>query len=550
MNIAALWPGRFRSPPAPPLALLIVWIVTAPAALAQPGIGGGVSGDMTTPAPAEQEATQEEVRRWIDTAADQFRQDARRLAADLTDEAAEAPLSPETINEEIDRALDRFGQGLERAIGQTRQDGLQTRNEVREAIQRARDAEFQLFEARLQALREGLEPPVSLETPGDYVGVVREIFVERNSVMAWLSLLGTIAAGVFLGAIAAALIRRAAGRLRKGGRDIGSSLVGSFAAPLNVAIVLASLGVGLQWVWAPLVVKEIAALVIKLLIALVVFWAVWRSISDLTRMIVWASSRTQSTLDDQMAALIRKVLRLFLLVVFVLYVVSEIFEQDIAGVLAGLGIIGLAVSLAAQDSLKNLFGSFTIFADRPFKLGEAVRFGGHFGAIQEIGFRSTKMRTFEGHLITIPNSQIVNEVVENVGARPHIRRWFTIGVTYDTPPEKLDEAVQILRSVLDGHEGSSPDFPPRVHFYEYGAFSLDILVVYYYHPNDWWAYVEFSERFNREVFERFNEAGIDFAFPTQTLHLAGDEKRQLAIRMLGEDLRRQSPGGDRDDQSG
>ena len=101
-----------------------------------------------------------------------------------------------------------------------------------------------------------------------------------------------------------------------------------------------------------------------------------------------------------------------------------------------------------------------------------------------------------------------------------------IGVTYDTPPEKIDQAVAILKELLKDHEGMRPSDPPRVHFYDFAASSLTLRVIYWYYPGDWWPYMEFTERLNRSILQRFNEAGIEFAFPTQTIHLAGtDDKR-------------------------
>jgi len=115
----------------------------------------------------------------------------------------------------------------------------------------------------------------------------------------------------------------------------------------------------------------------------------------------------------------------------------------------------------------------------------------------------------------------------NIGKRPYIRRVADIGITYDTPPEKVERALQILRELLDNHEGMNPDLPPRVFFADFGPSALILRVIYWYHPPDYWKFVAFSEQFNKEVFRRFNEEGIDFAFPTQTVYLAGDPKRPL-----------------------
>lgn len=113
-----------------------------------------------------------------------------------------------------------------------------------------------------------------------------------------------------------------------------------------------------------------------------------------------------------------------------------------------LGIAGLAVSLAAQDSIKNLFGSVTIFIDNPFSVGDRIVFSGTDGFVEEIGFRSTRIRTLTGHLVTVPNMKFIDEAVENITARPYIRRTMNMTITYDTPPDKIEQAVQIIRDLL------------------------------------------------------------------------------------------------------
>jgi MscS family membrane protein len=114
---------------------------------------------------------------------------------------------------------------------------------------------------------------------------------------------------------------------------------------------------------------------------------------------------------------------------------------------------------------------------------------------------------------------MTNKTVRNIGKRPFIKRAMTIGVTYRTQPEKVQQAVDIIKDILDKHEGMSEEFPARVYFNEFSAYSLDIMVIYWYHPPDYWSYMAFSERVNMEILQRFNREEIAFAFPTQTLHV-------------------------------
>ena len=121
----------------------------------------------------------------------------------------------------------------------------------------------------------------------------------------------------------------------------------------------------------------------------------------------------------------------------------------------------------------------------------------------------------------MPNGELANMSIRNVAKRPNIRRVMNLGVTYDTSVEKLREAIEIVQDVLHDHEGQNPDLPPRVFFNEFNDSALNLFVIYWYHPAEWWKYCEFSQRVNMEILQRFNEAHIEFAFPSQTVYLAG-----------------------------
>ena len=224
---------------------------------------------------------------------------------------------------------------------------------------------------------------------------------------------------------------------------------------------------------------------------------------------------------------------------------------SLATLVAGAGVTGLAVALAAQDTLKNIFGGLILSLDKPFVPGQRVIMKGHDGMIEDIGLRSVKIRTFPGHQVSIPNEDAAKIDIENIGRRPYIRRLFNITITYDTPPEKIGRAIEILREILsvaettqgktaessgqqqeESHPNEAinqPEFPPRVYFDELNADSLNIIVFYWYHPAEYWDYLDHATWINMQIMERFNAEGIDFAFPTQTLHLAGDEHRPLTV---------------------
>jgi MscS family membrane protein len=239
--------------------------------------------------------------------------------------------------------------------------------------------------------------------------------------------------------------------------------------------------------------------------------------------------KTEKNLNKMFIPVIRKSLRVTVIVFVVIQIIQILSDKPITSIIAGLGIGGLAVALAAQDTIKHFIGSFVIAGDKPFEIGDRVVIDGFDGPVESIGLRTTRLRTLEGHLVSIPNGELANKTIQNIGKRPYIRRLANITITYDTPPEKIRRAAEIIKEILQNHEGMHEDFPPRVYFNDLNSDSLNIIMIYWYHPPDYWSYMEFTEKVNYQIFARFNEEGIDFAFPTQTLYLAGDTKRPLTV---------------------
>ena len=232
------------------------------------------------------------------------------------------------------------------------------------------------------------------------------------------------------------------------------------------------------------------------------------------------TAKTQTTLDDMMVPLVRKTFRTLTVLLGLVQIAQQLSDKPITSILAGLGVGGLAVALAAQDTIKNFFGSLVIFADHPFQLGDRIVVDGEDGTVEEVGMRSTRIRTLSGHLVTVPNGELANKMIRNISMRPYIKRVANIAVTYDTPPEKVERAVEIIQGILDAHnEKMHPDFPSRVYFNDFKDCSLNILVIYWFAPPEYWNFLEFDQMFNLEILKRFNEEEIEFAFPTQTLYL-------------------------------
>ena len=230
---------------------------------------------------------------------------------------------------------------------------------------------------------------------------------------------------------------------------------------------------------------------------------------------------------------VRKILTVLIILIAALVWLSNI-GFNVSALLTGLGVGGIAVALAAQDTLKNFFASIMILLDKPYRIGQRIVVKGHDGVVEEIGLRSTKLRLLTGHLTSVPNDQMANLDIENIGRRPHIRRLTNITITYDTPPEKIEKAINIIQQLLDNHKGMDPEFPPRVYFNEFNPASLNILVLFWYHPADYWGYLEFCQQVNLQIVREFTKEGIKFAFPTSTTYLTQDDGHQLQVSITGD----------------
>jgi len=328
-----------------------------------------------------------------------------------------------------------------------------------------------------------------------------------------------------LGKILKYILSRASSKFSETGRDVLS--VAATAASKSVTFLLFAIGLraGVFFLEIPEGLSGLVFTSIQILIVLSIGLLAYRQIGVLD---IWLSRFVDDdpdTIDDMLMPLAGKSLRVVVVILVILQAAQILSDQPITSILTGIGIGGLAFGLAAQDTIKNFFGSILIFADKPFNVGELLNLDGKFGVVEEVGVRTTKIRTLDGHLLTAPNGTLANSILHNISRRPYIRRVFSVTITYDTPPEKVQRAIDILKEILDNHEGMDENYPPRVIFDEMASHSLNIKCFYWYHPPDYWKYMEFTEYINMEILKRFNKEGIDFAFPTQTIHLAGDEKR-------------------------
>ena len=233
-------------------------------------------------------------------------------------------------------------------------------------------------------------------------------------------------------------------------------------------------------------------------------------------------------LDAQLVRLICRVISI-VAAIFAFLEGGQQFGIPLTTLLASAGVGGLAVALAAQDTLKNIFGSIMITFDKPFAVGERIVTKGYDGFVEEIGLRSTKIRLLSGHQASIPNDELARCDIENIGRRPHIRRTATIELPAATPVAQVKRALEIVREAVENHEGIDPDRPPRAYLRDFNDASIGIFLIYWFHPPHYWDFLAMSERINLQVMERFEADGIPFALPVLNVDVAGDGKNRIQL---------------------
>ncbi len=257
-------------------------------------------------------------------------------------------------------------------------------------------------------------------------------------------------------------------------------------------------------------------------------WAIWLFAVAIGESIATASRIRAESLDASLIRLTSQVIGMAAAIVLIFRGASEI-GLPLVGLVASISIGGLAIALAAQDTLKSLLGSLTILIDQPYRVGERIVAGGHDGVVERIGLRSTRIRQLDGNVTSIPNERMAAMNIENIGRRGTIRRKAQLRVAIGTPREKVEQAVQIVGDILADHEGMPAENPPRVYFDELNPDSLSIRFFFWYGPPDYWAFSEFSERVNLEIIRRFAEAGIALAPPTSRTELADDSGQLFQV---------------------
>jgi len=263
-----------------------------------------------------------------------------------------------------------------------------------------------------------------------------------------------------------------------------------------------------------------------LLMLFSLFWIILRIIDYVAHVFAYRASLTESKEDDQLVPFVKELVKITTITIAFFVILGYVFEINVLTLITGLGIGGIAIALAAKESLENLLGSFTIFVDKPFVVGDFVKINGIEGTVEKVGFRSTRIRTAEKSLVTMPNKKMIDSPLENMTVRNYRRIRFDVGLTYNTPVEDIKAIAQQITEFIDAHPKTNND--AIVTFETFGASSLDLQVLYYIEMMDYNPYLKIKEEINFKIIEIVQQNHGDFAFPTQTVIHQYDEPTQVS----------------------
>lgn len=335
-----------------------------------------------------------------------------------------------------------------------------------------------------------------------------------NTIVEWLISLAIIGAAIVVGKVLYWVCRNLVRRITsKTKTKIDDILIDTIEEPLVLAVSIAGIWIGLSRLTFPAAATAIINGGVNLLLILTASWLLVRLLDALCKeYLAPLADKSENDLDDQLLPLVRKGTKTIIWSVGIIVGLNNM-GYDVGALIAGLGIGGLALAMAAKDTVSNFFGGITIFTDRPFSVGDRIRIAGHDGTVKEIGIRSTRLQTLSGTVVTIPNSTFQASSVENVTLEPSRKVGLSLGLTYDTQPDGMRRAMDLLRAIVVENQGTEEKVV--VAFDAFGDFSMNIKLIYYVKKSA--GIMSTMNDVNLAILERFNAAGLEFAFPTQTV---------------------------------
>ena len=336
-----------------------------------------------------------------------------------------------------------------------------------------------------------------------------------NTISQWLIALLIIVASVLVGRAIYWLIKNFVRKLTsKTKTKLDNIIIDMIEEPLVFAIVLFGIWLGLSTLNFSKTITDWIPRAYYILIIFNIAWLITRLLDSLiTEYLVPITRESKTDLDEQLLPIARKGLKTIIWIIAIIVAINNA-GYEVGPLLAGLGIGGLAFALAAQDTVSNLFGGFTVLTDKPFKLNDRVRISGYDGTIKEIGIRSSRLVTLEGRMVTIPNSSFTKNPIENVSSEPSRKITLNLGLTYDMDDKHIELAMKLLREIAEQNENVKEKV--LTGFNGFGDFSLNIVFIYYIKKRS--DILATQTQVNLEILRKFAENKLEFAFPSQTIY--------------------------------
>ena len=292
----------------------------------------------------------------------------------------------------------------------------------------------------------------------------------------------------------------------------------SLEAPVKFAIILLGIWIAIHRLVYPDSFVKVVDNAYSILIVLDITWFFGRLFSSLLQVYWGKQSNGQA---NKMMPIIKRTILVIVWLIGIVMALSNV-GVNISALLGTLGIGGIAFALAAQDTVKNVFGAFTILTDKPFSIGDTIRVDSYEGTVVDVGVRSTKIMNYDKRIITFPNYKITDTSIVNISSEPMRRVVLNLGLTYDTTSEKMKEALELLKSIPKRVENvsSNPSDIVAV-FTEYSESALVIIYIYFIEKQG--DILGVTSNMNMEILAAFNKAGLNLAFPTRTVYIQKDE---------------------------
>lgn len=300
-------------------------------------------------------------------------------------------------------------------------------------------------------------------------------------------------------------------------KNIADKFIAPIAHPLSFLIIVIFLSIVVPMLGLPVNLGLVFSYLFKVLIPLTVTIIAYRLADLFGDFLSTLASKTKTTIDDNLIPLARKTIKVFVVAFGAVFILENV-NIPVTPLLAGISIGGLAFALAAQDTVKNFFGSVTIFTDQPFEVGDWIVFDNNEGMVEEVGIRSTRIRTFYNSLVSIPNGRLADMTVDNMGRRQYRRYMTKISVTYDTDPDSINLFVEGLRRIVENHPQTWKDYS-QIHLNDFADSSIQILFYIFFEVPDWTAELEARHEVLYEITKLAKALDVRFAYPTSTLHV-------------------------------